>query len=168
MSLALLVLAVLILGLMCGSELNLAAFAHPALNRQRLETHTLVRSSLAALLGRVMPFWMTGSALLNMLLLLPYVRLSSASWWLAASAFHPSSLGHRVFPGRTGPHQQPNCELDTTVVAQRLAIAGASLGFVSLVQNGRTHCRVRTAYLHRRHSLISVEQSPWKLIIGEP
>ena len=87
MSLALLVLAVLILGLMCGSELNLAAFAHPALNRQRLETHTLVRSSLAALLGRVMPFWMTGSALLNMLLLLPYVRLSSASWWLAASAF---------------------------------------------------------------------------------
>ena len=41
MSLALLVLAVLILGLMCGSELNLAAFAHPALNRQRLETHTV-------------------------------------------------------------------------------------------------------------------------------
>lgn len=86
MSLALLVLAVLILGLMCGSELSLAAFAHPALNRQRLETHTLVRSSLAALLGHVMPFWMTGSALLNLLLLLPYERLSSASWWLAASA----------------------------------------------------------------------------------
>ena len=51
MSLALLVLAVLILGLMCGSKLNLAAFAHPALNRQRLETHTEVPSTLAALLA---------------------------------------------------------------------------------------------------------------------
>ena len=92
MSLALLVLAVLILGLMCGSELNVATFAHPALNRQRLETHTEVRSSLASLFGRVMPFWMTGSAVLNLLLLLPYERLSSASWWLAAIAFMLQAL----------------------------------------------------------------------------
>jgi hypothetical protein len=31
--------ALLVLGLMCGSELNVAAFAHPVLNRQPLETH---------------------------------------------------------------------------------------------------------------------------------
>jgi hypothetical protein len=44
--------ALLVLGLMCGSELNVALFSHPVLKRQPLETHVLVRSSLAALLGR--------------------------------------------------------------------------------------------------------------------
>jgi hypothetical protein len=58
---ALQVLAVLVLGLMCGSELNVAAFSHPTLNRQPLETHIPVRSSFAILFGRVMPFWMAGS-----------------------------------------------------------------------------------------------------------
>jgi hypothetical protein len=43
--------ALLVLGLMCGSELNVALFSHPVLKRQRLETHVLVRSSLAVLLG---------------------------------------------------------------------------------------------------------------------
>ncbi len=42
-------LAVLVLGLMCGSELNVAAFAHPTLNRQVLRTHIPVRSSFASL-----------------------------------------------------------------------------------------------------------------------
>ena len=52
---ALQLLAALVLGLMCGSELNVAAFAHPLLNRQPKETHVLVRSALATLLGKVMP-----------------------------------------------------------------------------------------------------------------
>jgi uncharacterized membrane protein len=80
------ILAVLVLGLMCGSELNVAAFAHPMLNRQPLEVHVRMRSSLAALLGRVMPFWMAGSTLLNLLLLLPFVHLSDSAWRLAAVA----------------------------------------------------------------------------------
>ncbi len=79
-------IALLVLGLMCGSELNVAAFGHPILNRQPLEAHILVRSSLAALLGRVMPFWMTGSVLLNALLLLPFEHLSDPAWRLAAIA----------------------------------------------------------------------------------
>jgi hypothetical protein len=37
--------ALLVLGLMCGSELNVAAFGHPTLNRQPLDAHILVRSS---------------------------------------------------------------------------------------------------------------------------
>ena len=78
--------AVLLLGLMCGSELNVAAFAHPTLNRQPLETHILVRSSVAALLGRVMPFWMVGSTLLNLALLLPFEELGNQAWRLAAVA----------------------------------------------------------------------------------
>jgi uncharacterized membrane protein len=78
--------AVLVLGLMCGSELNVAAFAHPILNRQPLAVHVLMRSSFAALFGRVMPFWMTGSALLNILLLLPFEHLDETAWRLAAIA----------------------------------------------------------------------------------
>lgn len=80
-------LAVLTLGLMCGSELNVGAFAHPMFNRQPLQTHILARSSFAVLFGRVMPFWMTGSALLNGLLLLPFVHLDKWAWKLAALAF---------------------------------------------------------------------------------
>ena len=80
-------IAALVLGLMCGSELNVAAFAHPALNRQPLAVHIPMRSSFAALFGRVMPFWMTGSTLLNLLLLLPIVHLSSTARHLAVTAF---------------------------------------------------------------------------------
>ncbi|HEY6298504.1 MAG TPA: DUF1772 domain-containing protein [Candidatus Binatus sp.] len=79
-------LSILVLGLMCGSELNVAAFAHPMLNRQPLEVHVPMRSSLAILLGRVMPFWMAGSTLLNLLLLLPFVNLNESAWRLTAVA----------------------------------------------------------------------------------
>jgi len=81
------VLALLVLGLMCGSELNVALFAHPILNRHPLEEHILVRSSFAALFGRVMPFWMAGSVLLNLLLLLPFAHLNASAWHFAAIAF---------------------------------------------------------------------------------
>ena len=80
-------LAVLALGLMCGSELNVAAFAHPMLNRQPLEVHVPMRAAFAALFGRVMPFWMPGSALLNFLLLLPFEHLNESAFRLAAVAF---------------------------------------------------------------------------------
>jgi hypothetical protein len=80
-------LAILILGLMCGSELNVGAFAHPTLNAQPLEVHVPVRASLARLLGRVMPFWMTTSTLLNLALLLPFGGLHGTAWRLAAIAF---------------------------------------------------------------------------------
>jgi len=79
--------ALLVLGLMCGSELNVAVFSHPTLNRLPLEPHVAVRSSLATLLGRVMPFWMSGSTLLTLMLLLPFEHLSEAAWRLALIAF---------------------------------------------------------------------------------
>jgi uncharacterized membrane protein len=86
MSMTLQLIAVIVLGLMCGSELNVAAFAHPMLNRQSPEVHVPMRSSLARLFGRVMPFWMAGSTLLNLLLLLPLVNLNDSAWRLAAVA----------------------------------------------------------------------------------
>ena len=78
--------AVLALGLMCGSELNVAVFGHPSLNRQSVEVHIPVRATFAALFGRVMPFWMPGSTLLNILALLPFEHLNSSAWRLAAVA----------------------------------------------------------------------------------
>ena len=45
-----------------------------------------MRSSFAALFGKVMPFWMTGSTLLNLLLLSPFTHLNHAAWRLAAIA----------------------------------------------------------------------------------
>jgi len=86
MTLTLQLFSVLTIGLMCGSELNVAAFAHPTLNRVNREAHLPVRASLAALLGRVMPFWMVGSTLLNFLLLLPFEGLSGYAWRFAAIA----------------------------------------------------------------------------------
>ena len=88
----LLLLALVVLGLMCGSELNIALFAHPTLNRQPLETHTLVRSSFARLLGRVMPFWGAGSTVLNLLAVLPIQPMPKPAWQLAVTA-----LGLQVF-----------------------------------------------------------------------
>jgi uncharacterized membrane protein len=76
--------AILALGLICGSELNVGAFAHPTLNRQPFDTHIRMRSAFAVLFGRVMPFWMTGSTLLNLALLLPFARLTGAAWRLSA------------------------------------------------------------------------------------
>jgi hypothetical protein len=81
------VLAIVVLGLMCGSELNVAAFAHPTLHRQPLEVHIPVRASWATLFGRVMPFWMATSTLLNLLLLLPFEHLGVLARHLAAIAF---------------------------------------------------------------------------------
>src|ERR1700685_100962 len=92
-------LAVLVLGLMCGSELNVAVFAHPILNRQPLEVHVRMRASWAALLGRAMPFWMAGSTLLNLLLLLPFEHLNESAWKFAAVAFSlvgPVPINNRI------------------------------------------------------------------------
>jgi hypothetical protein len=84
---ALQVLAIVVLGLMCGSELNIAAFAHPTLNRQGTGVHIPMRAALARLLGAVMPFWMIASTVLNLLLLFPLAHLGATAGHLAQAAF---------------------------------------------------------------------------------
>lgn len=81
------VLATVVLGLMCGSELNVAAFGHPTLDRQPLDVHIPVRASFARLFGSVMPFWMVTSTLLNLLLILPFEHLGVLAGRLATAAF---------------------------------------------------------------------------------
>jgi uncharacterized membrane protein len=78
--------ATLVLGLMCGSELNVGAFGHTAFNRQPLDVHIAVRSEFARMFGRVMPFWMAGSALLNLFLVLLFQHRESSAWRLNAIA----------------------------------------------------------------------------------
>ena len=108
-------LAVLVLGLMCGSEFNVAAFAHPTLNQQPQTVHALMRSSLASLLGRVMPFWMVGSVVLTVLLLLPFEHLDKVAWQLDCNRPRHSSSGCGLFADRPGTHQQPHCKMDTGI-----------------------------------------------------
>lgn len=80
-------LSVIVTGLMCGSELNVAVFGHPTVSRQSLEVHVPMRAAFAILFGRVMPFWMAGSAMLNLVLLLPFIELDGVARMLAAVAF---------------------------------------------------------------------------------
>jgi uncharacterized membrane protein len=79
-------LAVIVFGLMCGSEMNVAVFGHPTLNKQPLEVHIPVRASFAKLFGRIMPFWMAVSTLLNLILLLPFEHSNRFVWRIDAIA----------------------------------------------------------------------------------
>ena len=81
------VLAIVVLGLMCGSEFNVAVFGHPTLNRQKPDVHIPIRASFATSFGHVMPFWMATSTLLNLLLLLPFEHLGVLAGHLATVAF---------------------------------------------------------------------------------
>lgn len=80
------VAVLVVMGLMCGSELNVAIFSHPVLSGQLQGIHIPVRAALARLLGRVMPFWMAISALLNIALLFPFQHLNANAWRSVAIA----------------------------------------------------------------------------------
>ena len=99
------VIALVVLGLMCGSELNVAAFAHPTLNRLPLESHILLRSAWARLFGRVMPFWMAGSTLLNLLLLLPFAQSDGSRMATRCHCVCYPGAGRRVFARRSRANQ---------------------------------------------------------------
>ena len=51
------VVATMVAGLMVGSELAIAAFVHPTLDKLPDDVHLPVASALARVQGRIMPFW---------------------------------------------------------------------------------------------------------------
>ena len=51
------VVAMMAAGLMVGSELAIAAFVHPTLDKLPDDVHLPVASALARVQGRIMPFW---------------------------------------------------------------------------------------------------------------
>jgi uncharacterized membrane protein len=95
------VVAIIVAGLMVGSELAIAAFVHPTLDRLSDNVHLPVASALARVLGRVMGFWYILTFLLTLaevyLQWRPYGRLpiwivTSAVLWALASVYSIAAL----------------------------------------------------------------------------
>jgi hypothetical protein len=106
-----------------------------------------------------MPFWMAGSALLNLLLLLPFEHLNPQAWRLAAIAFAIQVLANLVFAGRARADQQPHHQMDAAVSAERLESARAALGRLSLGANMLAVCRARAADCERDDPLKKLRAS---------
>ena len=90
------VVAIIVAGLMVGSELAIAAFVHPTLDRLPDNVHLPVASALARVLGRFMPFWYILVFLLTLAEVffqwhqssrLPTWIVTSASLWALASVY---------------------------------------------------------------------------------
>ena len=95
------VVAILVAGLMVGSELAIAAFVHPTLVRLSDPVHLPVASALARVSGRFMPFWYILVFLLTFAEVLiqwhqsgriPILTATSAILWLLASAYSITML----------------------------------------------------------------------------
>ena len=95
------VFAILVAGLMVGSELAIAAFVHPTLVRLSDTVHLQTASALGRVSGRFMPFWYILVFLLTLAEVLihwhqsgrmPILIATSASLWLLASAYSITML----------------------------------------------------------------------------
>jgi uncharacterized membrane protein len=81
------VVAIIVAGLMVGSELAIAAFVHPTLDRLPDNVHLPVASALARVLGRFMPFWYILVFLLTLAeVLFQWHQSSRLPIWIATSA----------------------------------------------------------------------------------
>jgi hypothetical protein len=144
-SMPLQLLTVIVLDLMCGSGMNIEVFGHPTLNKQPLEVHIPVRASFAKLFGRVMPFWMGASTLLNLLLLLPFGHSNRFVWRTDAIALtiQLTAVGFSLI----GPVPIKNriARWALASLPSGLAYTGASLGRLPLAQNIRANHGVRVA-----------------------
>jgi uncharacterized membrane protein len=93
--------AVLVAGLMVGSELAIAVFVHPALNRLPDDVHLPVAIALARVLGKFMPFWYMLVILLTLSVAvtqwhesdrLPGLNAASAFLWLLSVVYSVTAL----------------------------------------------------------------------------
>src|ERR1700724_1219090 len=81
------VVAIIVAGLMVGSELAIAAFIHPTLDRLPDNVHLPVASALARVLGRFMPFWYILAFLFTLAeVLFQWHQSSRLPIWIATSA----------------------------------------------------------------------------------
>ena len=81
------VLVIIVAGLMVGSELTIAAFVHPTLDRLPDNVHLPVASALARVLGRFMPFWYILVFLLTLAeALIQWRQSGGLPTWFATSA----------------------------------------------------------------------------------
>jgi len=79
--------AILVAGLMVGSELAIAAFIHPTLDKLSDEVHQPAATAIARVLGTVMPFWYNLTFVLTLAeVVLRWRQTGHVPAWLAASA----------------------------------------------------------------------------------
>jgi hypothetical protein len=81
-------IAILVSCGMLGAEFAVAAFVHPSFNKIAEPAHEVAASKLAAILGRVMPFWYA------LTLLLSIVRIAFS--WRGAHEMNASILASAV------------------------------------------------------------------------
>ena len=88
--------AIIVAGLMVGSELAIAAFIHPTLDTLPDEVHLPAATALARVLGKFMPFWYILVFLLTLAVAviewrqsgqLPIWIATSAVLWMLASVY---------------------------------------------------------------------------------
>ncbi len=81
------VVAIIVAGLMVGSELGVAAFVHPTLDGLPDDVHLPAASALARVLGSFMPFWYTLVFLLTLAeVLIEWHEAGRVPIWMAISA----------------------------------------------------------------------------------
>lgn len=78
--------ALLSAALMVGNEFTVGAFINPAFGRLPEQPQAYAARETARIYGRVMPFWMAGNLLLNILLIFPVAASYSAAWWFYLTA----------------------------------------------------------------------------------
>ena len=95
------VVAIIAAGLMVGSELSIAAFVHPTLDRLPDHVHLPAASALARVLGRFMPSWQILVVLLTLAEVyiqwhqsrrLPIWFVTSAILWALSSVYSITAL----------------------------------------------------------------------------
>jgi uncharacterized membrane protein len=95
------VVAIIVAGLMVGSELAIAAFVHPTLDKLPDDVHLAAASALARVLGRLMPVWYILVFLLTLAEVviqwhqsgrLPIWIATSAVLWMLASLYSVIAL----------------------------------------------------------------------------
>ena len=95
------VVAIMVAGLMVGSELAIAAFVHPTLDKIPDDVHLLAASALARVMGTGMPIWYILVFLLTLAEVviqwhqsgrLPIWIVRSAVLWLLASLYSVTAL----------------------------------------------------------------------------
>ncbi len=81
------VVAIIVAGLMVGSELAVAVFIHPTLNRLPDHVHLPAASALARVQGRFMPFWYILVFLLTLAeVVIQWHQSDRLPIWMATSA----------------------------------------------------------------------------------
>ena len=81
------VVAIIVAGLMVGSELAIAVFVHPTLDKLPDNVHLPAASALARVLGTVMPFWYALTLLFTLAeVVIQWHQSGRLPTWIAVSA----------------------------------------------------------------------------------